>query len=96
MRIWRPLKLTQIPSFQDKQYLLLIFIIDISNFHINLNVATFTASVNLPPLSVDELDIESNKILSEMKCKNKTASCNDETCPFDEMFGIKEDPPSQE
>ena len=31
-----------------------------------------------------------------MKCKNKTASCNDETCPFDEMFGLKEDPPSQE
>ena len=27
-----------------------------------------------------------------MKCKNKTASCNDETCPFDEMFGLKEDP----
>ena len=23
-----------------------------------------------------------------MKCKNKTASCNDETCPFDEMFGL--------
>ena len=31
-----------------------------------------------------------------MKCINKTASCNDETCPFDEMFGLKEDPPSQE
>ena len=31
-----------------------------------------------------------------MKCKNKTASCNDETCPFDEMFGLKEDPPSHE
>ena len=34
--------------------------------------------------------------IDEMKCKNKTASCNDETCPFDEMFGLKEDPPSQE
>ena len=31
-----------------------------------------------------------------MKCINKTASYNDETCPFDEMFGLKEDPPSQE
>ena len=32
----------------------------------------------------------------KMKCINKTASCNDETCPFDEMFGLKEDPASQE
>ena len=24
-----------------------------------------------------------------MKCKNKTASYNDKTCPFDEMFGLK-------
>ena len=31
-----------------------------------------------------------------MKCINKTASCNDETCPLDELFGLKEDPPSQE
>ena len=31
-----------------------------------------------------------------MKCINETASCNDETCPFDEMFGLKEDPASQE
>ena len=31
-----------------------------------------------------------------LKCDSKTASCNNETCPFDEMFGLKEDAPSQE
>ena len=31
-----------------------------------------------------------------IKCNNKTASCNDETCPLTKMFGRKEDPPSQE
>ena len=36
------------------------------------------------------------KRVNIIKCINKTASCNDETCPFDEMFGLKEDPPSQE
>ena len=36
------------------------------------------------------------KNIIEMKCKNKTASCNDETCSSDEMFGLKEDPLSQE